>query len=108
MPLIGAKQRPRPGPRRGALQLGERKDPARAQGGPYTELPLWVPRGEGFGRLNNRKALTAGLTCRPLAETVQDTLAWEAPGPPDETRKNWLSQAREAEVLAAWHAIPAA
>ena len=61
-----------------------------------------MPRGEGFGRLNNRKALTAGLTCRPLAETVQDTLAWEAPGPPDETRKNGLSPEREAELLAAW------
>jgi len=59
-----------------------------------------------------RRAIAAGLTYRPLAETLQATLEWarllprERPGlklggasiPPA------LSRSREAELLAAWRA----
>ena len=41
---------------------------------PYTELPLWIPEGEDpygrFGAMPNARAVAAGLTFRPLADTV--------------------------------------
>lgn len=46
---------------------------------PWIELPLWLPQtGDhiSFMECDNRAALRAGLTIRPLAETVADTLAW--------------------------------
>ena len=65
--------------------------------GAYTELPLWVPReAEGFGRFNNRKAISAGLRFRPLADTVRDTLAWDRTRPAEAPRVNGLSPEREA------------
>lgn len=44
---------------------------------PYTELPLWLPK--EYARLDAveiQKALKAGLTFRPLSETIQETLDW--------------------------------
>ena len=68
---------------------------------PFRELPLWIPGSEadGFYGFDNRKAVTAGLTFRPLAETVRDTLAWlgELEEPPAR-----LSPEREVELLRAW------
>jgi 2'-hydroxyisoflavone reductase len=46
---------------------------------PWTSLPCWVPEtGElaGFMASDTSKALAAGLTCRPVEETVRDTWAW--------------------------------
>ena len=59
-----------------------------------------------LSRCSNARALAAGLTCRPLADTARDTLAWWR-GLPDDRRsapKAGLTIAREAEVLAAWRA----
>ncbi|MEM1423022.1 MAG: NAD-dependent epimerase/dehydratase family protein [Planctomycetota bacterium] len=74
--------------------------------GPWMQMPCWLP-GEGpyagFASRNTDKALGAGLTIRPLAETVEDTLQW-FDGLPEE-RRDALSQRagipaeREAEVL---------
>ncbi|HEY7294576.1 MAG TPA: epimerase, partial [Dehalococcoidia bacterium] len=80
-----------------------------AGAGPWIELPLWVPENEeyaGFMEVNCRKAIAAGLTYRPLAETVRETLAWDA-ARPAEARENpraGMQPAREAELLARWHA----
>jgi 2'-hydroxyisoflavone reductase len=43
----------------------------------WMELPLWLvdPAHGGMQRADNRRAIAAGLTFRPLAETVRDTLA---------------------------------
>ena len=72
--------------------------------GPWEELPLWLPReAEAIARVNNNKAIAAGLTFRPLAETVRDTLEWDKTRPADGPRQNGLSQEREAEILSAWH-----
>jgi 2'-hydroxyisoflavone reductase len=75
---------------------------------PWTELPLWVPYCEpenaGFDAIDCSKAIASGLGFRPLAETVRDTLAWQATRPADETPRAGLAAEREAEVLAAWHA----
>jgi len=108
----------------GPLTLGEVLDTSRAVTGsdatftwvsedflkehnvtPYTEMPLWVPSEEaGFGRFNLARALAAGLTFRPLAETIRDTLAWDNARPADAERRHGLKPAREADLLAAWHA----
>lgn len=77
---------------------------------PYRELPLWVsgPEHEGFHRLDNRKAVGAGLTFRSLAETVRDTLDWlvelggDIPPPPGGDRPAHLTLEREAELLREW------
>jgi 2'-hydroxyisoflavone reductase len=42
-------------------------------------FPIWVPptgKFEGFHRWNNDRAEAAGLTFRPIADTVKATLAW--------------------------------
>jgi 2'-hydroxyisoflavone reductase len=83
---------------------------------PWTHLPLWMPPSwethRYFHRVGADRALAAGLTFRPLAETVRDTLAWqrsnqgrplpEKPGVP--TPDLTLAAAREREILDEWHA----
>jgi 2'-hydroxyisoflavone reductase len=45
----------------------------------WSELPLWLPGDEyaGMAQADTRRAREAGLTFRPLEETVVDTLAWD-------------------------------
>ncbi|MGC5346755.1 NAD-dependent epimerase/dehydratase family protein [Streptomyces sp. DT171] len=46
---------------------------------PWTDLPVWLPPGELYDTIhagNVDKALAAGLTCRPVTETVTDTWHW--------------------------------
>ena len=50
------------------------------------------------------RAIAAGLTFRPLAETVRATLDWLATRPADYAWKAGLTPERETETLAAWHA----
>jgi 2'-hydroxyisoflavone reductase len=76
---------------------------------PWQDMPAWIPaQGEyaGFGRISSAKAQAAGLTYRPLRDTVRDTLVyWRAQ--PEARRakpKAGIDAAREAEVLKAWHA----
>jgi 2'-hydroxyisoflavone reductase len=70
----------------------------------YTELPLWVPEEyKDHNRFDNDKAFASGLTLRPLADTLQATLAWDATRPADQPRRNGLKPEREAELLAAHH-----
>jgi 2'-hydroxyisoflavone reductase len=70
------------------------------------EVPLWMPEAEGAGlaTVNCQKAYRAGLTFRPLVETIRDTLTWRATQPADTTWPAGLTREREAELLAAWHA----
>ena len=79
-----------------------------AEVAPWSELPLWVPESDesyaGFSAVDCRKAGAAGLTFRPLAATVRDTLAWDAGRPVEARRAGSLTPEREAALLAAWHA----
>lgn len=71
--------------------------------GAYVEMPLWVPAEHaGFDTFDCRKAWAAGLTFRPLAETVRDTLAWQATRPADYQWRGGLKPEREAELLQKW------
>ncbi len=74
---------------------------------PWSEIPFWLPAGTeppGLVRADCRKALAAGLTFRPLAETVLDTLTWDRARPAGE-RYAGLAQERERALLQAWHAV---
>lgn len=66
---------------------------------PWMGVPLWIgdPSWAGANDLDIAAALAAGLTFRPTAETIRDTLAWDlARGGPAE----WgLSQAEEKRLL---------
>ncbi len=73
---------------------------------PWTDMPLWVPEADpahgGFHAMSVARALAAGLTFRPVADTVADTLAWLATRPADYAWRAGLDRAREQEVLAAY------
>ncbi|MEI7760375.1 MAG: NAD-dependent epimerase/dehydratase family protein [Thermoleophilia bacterium] len=65
------------------------------------ELPIWDddPSSTAWARVDVSKAIGAGLTFRPIDDTVAATLAHTVPVP-----GIGLEPAREAELLAAWHA----
>jgi 2'-hydroxyisoflavone reductase len=75
---------------------------------PWSEMPLWVPDREegaaGFATVSSARAIAAGLTFRPLAATIGDTLAWDAALPADREPRAGLKPDRERELLAAWKA----
>ncbi len=68
----------------------------------WSDMPVWIPDNEesaGFSRMNLAKAINAGLTFRPLADTVRDTLAWANTRPADYTWRAGLKPEREQELL---------
>ena len=76
----------------------------------WSELPMWIDnKGDyaGFGTLRNARAVAAGLTFRPIADTARDTVAWLATVPVAErgkARSSGIKPDKEAKVLAAWKA----
>ncbi len=71
---------------------------------PWGDLPSWMP-GAAMMYVSIERALAAGLTFRPLAVTVRDTLEWYKARPAEERanpRAGW-SRDREREVLVEWH-----
>lgn len=76
---------------------------AQHQVAPWSDLPAWLPDdGEdaGSARVDVSRAVAAGLTFRPLAETVRDTLAWAATRSADHEWRAGLKPEREQELLA--------
>ena len=75
--------------------------------GAWMEMPVWVypsPETAGFSAYDGSKAVAAGLTFRPLAETARDTLAWWKSKPPEEqTLRTGLAPEKEATILQDWH-----
>ena len=75
---------------------------------PWTELPLWIPETDsrmgGMLMADNRRAVAAGLTFRPLADTISATLEWdrrEGAAKHDlPIRVTPLAPEREAQLLA--------
>lgn len=68
---------------------------------PWTELPLWVPRGHGIMAVDPSRAWERGLATRPVAQTVADTLAWHRSRPPGPLQAG-LPPEREVELLNRW------
>jgi 2'-hydroxyisoflavone reductase len=82
-----------------AFLLGEKVQP-------WSQLPLWLPEEPelaGFNALSIERALTAGLTFRPIVETARDTLTWDATRPVGEERQAGLAADEEARLLRVWH-----
>lgn len=65
-------------------------------------LPFYIPAGAGADGLMTAsiaKALAQGLTFRPLAETIADTLAWDKTRPVDVPLKVGMTPEQERELL---------
>jgi 2'-hydroxyisoflavone reductase len=71
---------------------------------PWSDMPVWTGKESGLARAKIDRALSKGLTFRPLAETARDTLAWFKSLPQHRQSKlrAGLTPGREVEVLAAW------
>lgn len=73
---------------------------------PWSDMPVWVPgTGEsaGMSRINCSKAIGRGLSFRPVAVTVRDTLAWfkTLPAERQEKLRAGISAERERDVIGA-------
>jgi 2'-hydroxyisoflavone reductase len=68
------------------------------------QLPLWSEGSPEFAlAMSSARAEAAGLTHRPFADVVRDTLAWATAHPDQATNPRiGLSPEREQELLAAW------
>jgi 2'-hydroxyisoflavone reductase len=75
----------------------------------WMELPLWIPDEPGITDTDVSAAVAAGLTFRPVQETLRDTAAWEVEHGGETTPTlsgvsgAGLSPEREQELLARWH-----
>ena len=73
---------------------------------PWSEMPLWIPEEyDGHKHVDFSKALASGLTFRPLAETVRDTLAWDCTRAPETKLRAGLSRGKENELLRRWRGL---
>jgi len=76
---------------------------------PWLHLPYWMPAEQCPGNedVDTSAALAAGLSCRPVSETIADTWAWiRAVGAPRQRADRptpGLDPQRERAILAAWH-----
>jgi 2'-hydroxyisoflavone reductase len=71
----------------------------------WSELPLWLPEGaahlKGLMSINCDKAVAAGLSFRPLKDTIKETLAWRN-GVKEELRAG-LDPDKEKRLLSKLH-----
>src|SRR5918999_1590605 len=71
---------------------------------PSTELPLWLPREYAdLQAIDCGRAIEAGLTFRPLSETIEDVLDWDRATRAGREPDAGLRPEREQELLRAWH-----
>lgn len=75
---------------------------------PWMDLPLWIPASnaemKGFMQFDCSRARAAGLTSRPLDDTVRDTLDWALTLAGGAPRRAGMKPEREAAVLEQWRA----
>jgi len=63
----------------------------------------WVPEAyAGMRNANCQRAIAAGLTFRPLSETIRDTLAWKNASPTRDEMRSGLTRDKERELLRQW------
>jgi 2'-hydroxyisoflavone reductase len=71
---------------------------------PFTELPLWLPREyAALQAIDCGRAIEAGLTFRPLSETIEDVVDWDRATRAGREPAAGLRPEREQELLRAWH-----
>jgi 2'-hydroxyisoflavone reductase len=68
------------------------------------EPPIWVPEQEiGAATVNCSKAIGAGLTFRPLADTIRDTYTWDVSRSSSGELRAGIRPEQEKQALRAWH-----
>jgi 2'-hydroxyisoflavone reductase len=73
---------------------------------PFTDLPLWVPREDAaLLDIDCGRAIEAGLTFRPLSETIGDVLEWDRARAVGTESAAGLTAEREQELLRAWRGV---
>jgi 2'-hydroxyisoflavone reductase len=76
--------------------------------GAWMEMPVWVypsPEMRGFSSYDCSKAIAAGLSFRPLADTARATLDWWKSLPEDQqAMRTGIDPEKEARILREWHA----
>jgi 2'-hydroxyisoflavone reductase len=71
---------------------------------PWSQMPLFLPR-DNRSIVDIQRAIAAGITFRPIADTVRDTLQWAKAERGDKPfARNGLPAEREKELLEKWHA----
>jgi 2'-hydroxyisoflavone reductase len=70
---------------------------------PWMEMGCWTPKAKN-GHCSNARAIAAGATFRPIAETIRDTAAWVKDGRGDRKWEAGMTAERERELLAKWKA----
>lgn len=67
------------------------------------DFPIWTPTEErGGSMVDCTKAIADGLTFRPLEDTIQATIQWNAARPEGFTGRAGISREREAALLEEW------
>lgn len=73
---------------------------------PWMGLPLWIPSDDAehqhIHNIGVQKAVSDGLTFRPLSHTISAALEWANSRPSDYTFKAGLTAEKEAALFAAW------
>ncbi len=71
--------------------------------GPWMELPLWIPADYPHGPAVVDKALAAGMSLRPVGDTIRDTAAWAVTALDNpRTLGMSLKPEKEADLLLKW------
>jgi 2'-hydroxyisoflavone reductase len=71
---------------------------------PWMGVPMWIgdpALSRGMNDVDNTRAIAAGLTLRPVTETIRDTLAWDIARGGPEPGKEGLTAEEEERLLAA-------
>jgi 2'-hydroxyisoflavone reductase len=77
---------------------------------PWSEMPLWLPEydsadSRGFMFIDVQKAVDAGLTLRPIEDTVRETLAWYLKA--NDGLRAGLDREKENRLLDKWRSMAA-
>jgi len=68
----------------------------------WSDMPVWVPNtpeNAGFSKVDISKAIAAGLTFRPLANTVRDSIEWAKTRSAEYAWQAGLTAERESELV---------
>jgi len=76
----------------------------------WSELPLWLPEEaaphlKGFMCISPDKAVTSGLSFRPLRDTIGDILTWRQTNLLSDKLKAGLDRDKERALLYKWHEL---
>lgn len=69
--------------------------------GPWMEIPLWLPGKSGLMEVDVDKAVSEGLTFRPLEQIIRDTYEWDSSRPKGTKYAAGLDPEKEKVLLAA-------